>query len=120
VTLQPLHLLAGGAVLHMGYAVAPLDAQPMAWNALGALARLLLMLAVVCPVSSPAVGAVVAWLAAEELQVIVCNTAFAFRPWVIAPGQEMCSSMIGQDISKYAAVAVIGLLAYVYPNNVTR
>jgi hypothetical protein len=107
-------------VLHLGYAVVPVEAQPLAWNALGALARLLLVLALVYPISDSAIGAVVAWLSAEELQVVVCNTAFAFRPWEIAPGQEMCSSMIGQDISKFAAVAVIGLLAYVRPNRVAR
>lgn len=120
MTVQPLHLLAGGAVLHMGYAVVPVDAQPLAWNALGALARLALVLALVYPIKAPGIGAVLAWLSAEELQVVVCNAAFAFRPWEIAPGQEMCSSMIGQDISKYAAVAVIGLLAYVYPNRLAR
>jgi len=121
MTVQPLHLLAGGAVLHLGYAVAPIHVQPLAWNALGALARLLLVLALVFPVTSPAVGAVVAWIAAEELQVVVCNAAFALRPWPILPGQEMCSAMIGQDISKYAAAAVIGLLAYVYhPTNFAR
>jgi hypothetical protein len=120
VILQPLHLLVGGAVLHLGYAAAPLDAQPMAWNALGALARLMLVLAMVYPIASPAMGAVVAWLAAEELQVVVCNTAFAIRPWEIKAGHEMCSSMIGHDISKYTAVVVIGLLAYLYPTNVAR
>jgi hypothetical protein len=118
--IQPLHLLAGGALLHLGYAVVPAEFEALAWNALGALARLLLVLVLCFPISSPAIGAVVAWIAAEELQVVVCNTAYAFRPWEIAPGQEMCSSMVGQDISKYAAVAVIGLLAYVYPNRVSR
>ncbi len=107
-------------MLHLGYAVVPTDAEPMAWNALGAIARLMLVLAAVYPITAPGMGAVVAWIASEELQVVVCNAAFAIRPWEIKPGEEMCSSMIGQDISQYAAVAVIALLAYVYPTKVCR
>ena len=118
--MKPLQLLVGGAVLHLGYAVVPAESQALAWNALGALARLALVLALVYPVTAPGMAAVVAWLAAEELQVIVCNTAFAFRPWPMAPGQEMCSAVLGTDISKWSALAVIALLAYLYPTKVCR
>ena len=112
--------LFGGVVLHQGYALAPYDAQPMAWNALGALARIALVLAMVYPLASLQMAAVVSWLVAEELQVIVCNVAYALRPWHIGPGQEMCSSLIGTDIGKYSAVVVAGLLAWVHPINVCR
>lgn len=118
--MNALALLAGGAVLHLGYAVVPIDAQPLAWNALGAAARLALVLALVYPIMSPGMAAVVAWIAAEELQVVVCNAAFAMRPWNIAPGQEMCSSLVGADLAKFAALAVIGLLAHLYPTKVAR
>lgn len=118
--MHPLHLLAGGALLHLGYAMAPLHAQPMAWNALGAIARLALVLVVVYPITAPGMAAVVAWVAAEELQVVVCNLAFAIRPWEIQSGQEMCSTLVGTDLSKFAAVAVIGVLAYLYPTNFAR
>jgi hypothetical protein len=118
--LHPLHLLAGGALLHLGYAMAPLHAQPMVWNALGALGRLALVLVAVYPITAPGMAAVVSWLAAEELQVAVCNLAFAVRPWEIQAGQEMCSTLLGTDLSKFAAVAVIALLAHVYPTNLAR
>jgi hypothetical protein len=118
--MKPLPLLVGGVVLHQGYALVPVDAQPLAWNALGALARLALVLALVYPVTSVPMAAVVAWLTAEELQVAVCNAAFAVRPWDIKPGQEMCSSLIGTDLGKYSAVAVATLLLLVRPNNVDR
>ena len=118
--MNPLALLTGGAVLHLGYAVAPVGARPMVWNALGALARLALVLALVYPVTAPGMAAVVAWLAAEELQVVICNVAFAVRPWHIHPGQEMCSSLVGTDLGKYSAIVVVGLLAWLYPTNVCR
>ena len=118
--MNALTLLAGGAVLHLGYAVVPIAAQPLAWNALGAAARLALVLWVVYPVAAPGMAAVVAWIAAEELQVIVCNVAFAVHPWTIQPGQEMCSSLVGADMAKFAALAVIGLLAHLYPTKVAR
>lgn len=114
-----LALLTGGAVLHLGYSVMPVDAQPLAWNALGAAARLALVLVLVYPIQAQIMGAVVAWLAAEELQVIVCNTAFMVQPWPIKPGQEMCSSLIGTDMGKYSAVVVAGLLA-AQPTKVSR
>ena len=118
--MTPIALLFGGVVLHQGYALAPVDAQPLAWNALGAAARLALVLMLVYPVTQAPMAAVVAWLAAEELQVIVCNVAYALKPWHINPGQEMCSSLIGTDLGKYSAVVVAGLLAWVHPIKVCR
>jgi hypothetical protein len=117
--MTPLHLLAGGAVLHMGYAVFPPDTRALAWNALGAAARLALLLALVSPIYGWYMGAVVGWLAAEELQVIVCNAAFAVAPWPVLPGQDMCSAWIQTDIGKLSAVAVAALLL-AQPNNITR
>ena len=96
----PLQMLFGGVVLHQGYALAPATAQPMVWNALGATARLVLMLALVYPVTQAPMAAVVAWIAAEELQVVVCNLAFTASPWEVRPGQEMCSSLIGTDLGR--------------------
>ena len=116
--MNPFALLFGGVVLHQGYALAPVDAEPLAWNALGAAARLALVLALVYPVTQAPMAAVVAWIAAEELQVIVCNLAYAIEPWEVRPGQEMCSSLIGTDLGKYSAVVVAGLLAWLRPTKV--
>lgn len=91
----------------------------MAWNALGAAARLALLLILVYPLSWSYMTAVVAWLSVEELQVVVCNTAFALNPWPIRDGQEMCSAWIKTDIGKLSAVAFSALLLAM-PNNLTR
>ena len=117
--MNPLHLLAGGATLHLGYSVFPSDAQALAWNALGAAARLALLAMVVFPIASPYMAAVVAWLVAEEAQVMVCNAAFAVDPWPIKPGQDMCSAWIKTDIGKASAVVVAALLLAM-PNNLNR
>jgi uncharacterized membrane protein len=109
--MNPLHLLAGGAALHMGYGLFPADQQALAWNALGAAARLALLAMLVYPVKTLYMGAVVAWLAAEELQVIVCNSAFMFKPWHVGPGQDVCSAWVRTDIGKLTAVSVALLLA---------
>lgn len=114
--MNPLYLLAGGAVVHFGYTVFPPDVQALAWNAAGAAARLILLAMVVVPVTSPYVAAVAAWLVAEEAQVIVCNAAFAVSPWVVLPDQDMCSSWIQTDLGKVSAVVVAAILLAITSN----
>jgi hypothetical protein len=116
---MPVHLLAGGAALHMGYAVFPSDVQALAWNALGAAARLALLLMLVYPISHAYMAAVVGWLAVEELQVIVCNVAFAVEPWHVKPGQDMCSAWVRTDLGKVTALCVALLVATI-PTRVDR
>jgi hypothetical protein len=117
--MMPVYLLAGGAAVHMGYAVFPVEHQALAWNALGAAARLALLALFLYPIKSVYVGLIAAWLVIEELQVIICNTAFAFSPWFVKPGQEMCSAWIGTDLGKFTALA-FALLLLAMPNKVSR
>lgn len=104
-------LLALGAALHYGWALAPPEDQAQAWNILGAVARLCMLAALLWHARGLAL-AVGAWWAAEELLVIGCSGLWIWRPWVVQPGQAQCSSLLHFDLGK-VGVSVIALLALV-------
>jgi hypothetical protein len=50
------------------------------------------------------------WWSLEELQTIVCTSIFLIRPWPIKPGEAMCSSLLGFDLSSIGIACVVFLL----------
>ena len=89
-----LILLAACAALHYGWALAPAQHQAQVWNILGALARIgLLWLAV--RGMPRAVVIVAAWWTIEELAI------------------AGCSALLGMDLDKIGAAALVLVLVAV-------
>lgn len=72
--------------------VAPVAAQAYVWNASSAAttAAFLFLMGLIC--GSREVWLVVALTAGIELQTATCSVWFIFSPWVIKPGDEICSA----------------------------
>jgi hypothetical protein len=104
-----LALLLLGAGLHYGWALVPVQHMAQVWNACGAFARAVLLLALVWHVRSWLVLAVVAWWLSEEIQVAGCSVAFIFWPWHVEPGRAQCSSLLQLDLGLMGLVAITGL-----------
>ena len=104
-------LLALGAWLFYGWAVVPVEHQAQVWNISGALARLVLLGAVIWRVRSRFVLLVGAWWAAEELMVAGCSAWFIVSPWVIRPGEAQCSALLQFDLGKVGLLSIVSLVA---------
>ena len=97
--------------LFYGWATVPVEHQSQVWNISGALARFVLLGAVIWRVRSRFVLLVGAWWAAEELMVAGCSAWFMVRPWVIPPGDSQCAALLQFDIGKIGLLAIVLLLA---------
>ncbi len=88
-------LLLIGALRHYGWALVPVELAGVASKGLGAVA-ILSLLALLQPKGIAAL--VAAWIAFEELQVLICSAMWMREPWHVEPGQAMCSAYVGFDI----------------------
>lgn len=103
-------LLALGVARHYGYLLADQADHADIWNAAGAVTLAAMLIALAWRWRGP-VLLVVAWWVAEEVMVAGCSLAYMVQPWIVGPGQDQCSALIGLDISKISA-AVIAALAF--------
>ena len=103
-------LLALGVALHYGYLLLDPADRADAWNVVGAVTRAALLIALAWRWRGP-VLLVVAWWLAEEAMVAGCSLAYMVQPWIVGPGQDQCSALIGMDISKIGA-AIIAALSF--------
>jgi len=109
-------LIGLGALVHYGWALAPVEHQAQVFNACGAFARLVLMLACVGVLwrvyGRPAVLLlwIAAWWACEELLVAGCSLAYIASPWEVAPGDAQCSALLQFDIGRIGVFVVVCLL----------
>ena len=104
-----LSLLAACAALHYGWSLAPAQHQAQVWNILGALARIgLLWLAV--RGMPRAVVIVAAWWTIEELAIAGCSALYIAMPWPVTAGQAQCSALLGMDLDKLGAAALVLVL----------
>ena len=108
--MPPWALLALLAVRHGGYLPFPPDQRAWVWNICGALVTLALLVSVLWH-RRGAVLLIGAWWAAEEAMVAGCGTWYLLHPWPIAPGSDICSSLIGTDLGKVSALA-LAILAF--------
>ena len=97
--------------LFYGWATVPVEHQSQVWNISGALARFVLLGAVIWRVRSRFVLLVGAWWAAEELMVAGCSLLFIWRPWVIPPGDSQCAALLQFAVGKIGLLAIVLLLA---------
>ena len=104
-------LLALCAALHMGYLLFAPEDRADAWNAAGAVVRSAFLVALAWQWGGPILKVVWIWLA-EEALVAGCSVAYIVRPWVVPPGQDQCSALVGFDLGKVSAVVMIGLLIW--------
>lgn len=109
----PAYLLVLMVTRHNIWGLVAADEQARVWNMLGA-TSMIGLLAVVwarCFSAAPAaVTAVCAWWAYEEMLVAGCSAWHLADPWVLGPGQELCSSRLGFRLGMFSLVA-IGFLA---------
>ena len=103
-------ILAGVVALHYGWNLAPPEHQAQVWNIAGALARLVMLTALVWRWRGLVTMLAGAWWAAEELMVIGCSALYIVRPWQVEPGQAQCSALIGYDLGTLG-LCVITMLA---------
>jgi hypothetical protein len=104
-------ILAGAALVHYGYALAPAEMQARLWNIGGAAGRLALLVSLLWALRVRGLALLAgAWWAAEESLVIGCNAAFLWRPWPVEAGQAACTGLLGLDLSALGAL-VAALLA---------
>lgn len=113
-----LGLLVLGACLYYGWTLVPSDAQPLVWNVSGALARLILLWALVWPRRTTLMLWVAAWWTVEDLLVAGCSALYMVRPWKVAPGDAMCSALLQFDLGKIGAVFLAVLLVAWWRQNV--
>jgi hypothetical protein len=105
---RALTLLALGALVHYGYALAPEDMHPRLWNVAGSVGRVALLLALVWHIRERLVLTVAAWWACEEALVIGCNIAYLVAPWPVTG--SACSGLLTMDYGKLGIAAVAVLL----------
>ena len=104
-----LILLAACAALHYGWSLAPAQHQAQVWNILGAIARIGLLWLAVRGMPST-VGIVATWWTIEELAIAGCSALYIAKPWPVAVGQAQCSALLGMDLDKVGAAALVLVL----------
>jgi hypothetical protein len=72
--------------------LSPTDAQAHVWNASGALAIAMLLSLLALTYMSAEVWLVVALVSGIELQTAACSFWYLASPWVVKPGDELCSA----------------------------
>jgi len=107
-----LALLAAGTAAQFLWRMAPPDAQGHLWNATRAGFGVVLLALLAAAYRSAAVWAVLGLLAGWELMTVFCSTAWLVRPWVQAPGEAQCSSMLRFPVGVVSAAAAAAVAAW--------
>lgn len=100
-------LILVGASRHYGWALFDPSIRGIVSKALGGLAILCLLW--IIRRDSWQVLLVLLWWAFEEAQVVGCSVAYLIKPWSIAVGQPLCSSLVGFDIGSIGIFVVAAL-----------
>jgi hypothetical protein len=103
-------LLLLGFLTHYGWAWFAPEHQRLAFNALGAVSRLILLAAVLWHVRSQLALLVGLWWVSEEIMVAGCSIGRIIKPWAVAPGESQCSALIGFDIGRISLLIIIALV----------
>lgn len=100
-------LLAVGTARHYAWSIFPDELAGMASKGLGGAAILALLYTVwkLAP-KSRALAALLLWWAWEESQVAICSALYILKPWEVAPGQAICSALVGLDMGAIGILAV--------------
>lgn len=104
-------LLVVWFVAHYAWMWAPIQHQGAVFNIYRSAASLALVGMVALAIPSRLVLVPVAGIAAEEAQVIGCGTWWLIDPWIVKPGDELCSSGLGIPLGAIG-LALLGVAAY--------
>ena len=99
-------LLLIGTARHYGYYQFPDEVAGMASKGLGAFTILCLLAMVYQREAWP----VFLWWAWEELQVVICSVLYIREPWPVMPGRDICSALVGLELSAVGVLLVAALL----------
>jgi hypothetical protein len=105
-----VYVLAILAARNYGWLMADAAARGAVSKALGAVAILALLLLVYRLAPYKPLGLAVAYGAFEELQTVICSTAYAFNPWTVPEGQSICSARIDFDLGALGVMLLAAAL----------
>ena len=99
-------LLVAGVLRHQVWEHVAPDQQARVWNMLGAVAIIVLLWMVVRAEKSALASIVAFWWAYEETLVAGCSGWHLLDPWIVGPGQELCSSRVGFKLGSITLLAL--------------
>ena len=104
-------MLLVGAWRHYGWALYEGPARALVYKASWSAATLFLLFLLWRQIGNKWMAPVMLWWAWEEMQCLLCTTWFIFDPWLLEPGQAMCSAKAGFDIGALG-ILVVAVLAF--------
>jgi hypothetical protein len=100
-------LLLLGVMLFYGWSWLPVEHASQAWNVMGSVSRIALLVALLWNVRSRFALMVGAWWFAEEAMVSACSVAYMLSPWEVAQGQAQCSALLQFDLGRIGVLALV-------------
>jgi hypothetical protein len=110
-TNAALIVLAIGVLRFYGYVPFDPELRGIVSKGLGGLCMVLVAPYLYIAYPSKAMLAVLAWWVFESMQVVICSTAYAIKPWDVPVGQSICSSRLDFDLGAIGAL-LIGLILW--------
>lgn len=107
-------VLAAGVLKHYGWDLFDPGLKGVAAKGLNSAATLALLGCVLWLAWSKTLALISAWLAFEELQTVICTSAWLLKPWPLDPNRAMCSQRIDFDLGAVGIMLVCVILWRVY------
>lgn len=107
-------ILAVGVLKHYGWDLFEPGMKGVAAKGLNSLAMLALLGVILWLAWSWAAAMVSAWFVFEELQTVICTSAWLLKPWPLDPNRAMCSQRIDFDLGAVGIMLVCVILWRVY------
>ncbi len=108
-----LALVAMGTIHATAWKLGPIAVDAEVWNATGAVFTAVLLIWLGALYSSASVWLAVALTAGAEIQTATCSMAYIIRPWVMAPGDDLCSAGLGFPVFFISLWALVCLAIYI-------
>lgn len=98
---------------HYGRELAPVGMRGIAMHGMAAVLIVVLAWAWWCSSGhGKAAALVLGWLTFEEAQVALCSALYIREPWAVAPGQPLCSALVGLDLGAFGICAIALIVAF--------
>ena len=107
-------VLAVGVLKHYGWDLFDPGLKGVAAKGLNSVATLALLGCVLWMAWSKTLVIISAWFAFEELQTVVCTSAWLLKPWPLDPNRAMCSQRVDFDLGAVGIMLVCVILWRVY------
>lgn len=108
-----LALVAIGVVHGVAWKLATTEYGPIVWNTTGSLFRAALLCFIGLAYRSKTIWLAVVLLAGFELQTASCSIWYLIDPWLMRPGDEMCSVKLHFPVglvSLWAALIIVKII----------